>query len=741
MHIAHLLSLDRPSDISKALYSLPRGLEKTYDDIFEQIMSQDEGLRDIALRSFQWLLARDGKSGSGHLIAAVCQDSEKDEPYPVDISPEVILKACRNLIIVDRNLWDVSAYGVFCFAHLSVQEYCETRLWSSQQAVHSYAAKICLFALLHSETVGTSVPMRPGSETKPTTLIDSYLKQFADEFWLYHLLRGCSPDAPYLDKRLQSLLSQFLNFSDEIASGFRKWASESCEHQRHQLMLFWCKRAKQRRVTLRVPYLLKCSHSAPFICFFGLDNLLQASEEIFNIPPLHEILRQNIPIISHLSTLRMLRSIMLPLLEADAQGVHMYLRKHTSAQWVKREYWMLSQGQWLDNTVEILVILAILVHALGIADAKEICGSILAELISFSHDNHARREEIEAGIIKVLSLGTNPFFSGPGNHRFPVAAVVLFYLEGLDRRVTGLRRAWPNPKDVWRVPRWRKRWRDDHPFYHDLCQLLVKNGPDTCGDTLVVLSLLGNEQACRLLIQAGADANTESDADARYPTSLIAACATGRLNICRLLIENGADVNSMRHSKHWGTAIVAACGMGHTEVARFLIEHGAEVNQNLEPGTGKFGTALVAASVYGHKDTCEMLVDNGADMSMTTWRISGRHSHAEIVFTNALAAAIWCSWQLTCHFFLSRRFDVNISPEDETGCFRTEGTPLIAATCKGEVNLCKVLLDHGADPNTHPAVHTTRISHCAYGRKLQTCRTSRLEESGHQPDRIRQSAL
>lgn len=99
MHIAHLLSLHRPSDIAKALPNLPRGLEKTYDEIFERIMSQEEGLRDIALRTFHWMLAQDGTSDLEYLLAAVCQDPDGDEVLPVDLDPDVILKACQNLVV------------------------------------------------------------------------------------------------------------------------------------------------------------------------------------------------------------------------------------------------------------------------------------------------------------------------------------------------------------------------------------------------------------------------------------------------------------------------------------------------------------------------------------------------------------------------------------------------------------------------------------------------------------------
>ncbi|KAE9376374.1 hypothetical protein N431DRAFT_479659 [Stipitochalara longipes BDJ] len=99
LHIAHLLSLDRPSDIEKALPNLPKSLEKTYSEIFDRITSPDNSLRDIAIRTFHWLLARDGNADVEQLLAIVCQDLENDGISPVDIDPETILKACQNLVV------------------------------------------------------------------------------------------------------------------------------------------------------------------------------------------------------------------------------------------------------------------------------------------------------------------------------------------------------------------------------------------------------------------------------------------------------------------------------------------------------------------------------------------------------------------------------------------------------------------------------------------------------------------
>jgi hypothetical protein len=99
LHIAHLLSLDRPSDIAKALPNLPRGLEKTYGEIFDRITSPDNSLRDIAIRTFHWMLARDGNADIEQLLLIVCQDPDNDVINPIDIDPETILKACQNLVV------------------------------------------------------------------------------------------------------------------------------------------------------------------------------------------------------------------------------------------------------------------------------------------------------------------------------------------------------------------------------------------------------------------------------------------------------------------------------------------------------------------------------------------------------------------------------------------------------------------------------------------------------------------
>jgi hypothetical protein len=197
LHLAHLLSLDRPSDISKALQSLPRGLEKTYGEIFERITNPDNSLREIAIRTFLWLLAQGGAAVGDQLLAVVCQDLDADEIHPVDIDPETVLKACQNLVVQDKHLlipppppppphharpltpppppspprlkWGSSRKSLFRFAHLSVQEYCEKIQWT-QQVAHTFAAKTCfLFLLQPPETLPVISQSASTSQISSTT--------------------------------------------------------------------------------------------------------------------------------------------------------------------------------------------------------------------------------------------------------------------------------------------------------------------------------------------------------------------------------------------------------------------------------------------------------------------------------------------------------------------------------------------------------------------------------------------
>ncbi len=126
------------------------------------------------------------------------------------------------------------------------------------------------------------------------------------------------------------------------------------------------------------------------------------------------------------------------------------------------------------------------------------------------------------------------------------------------------------------------------------------------------LMLAANEdqaKIAKLLIENGADVNTESPRD---ETALTSASYSGSAGIVKLLLEKGAEVNRVASLRYGGgTALMKAVSQGSLEVAQLLLEHGADINSRDEQGN----TALTLAAARrspGTADVVKLLLDKGA---------------------------------------------------------------------------------------------------------------------------------
>jgi hypothetical protein len=162
----------------------------------------------------------------------------------VDIDPEAVLKACQNLVVQEEeyDLFNVNDRSrsptlvrrvtrrpghpswipppftrpQFRFAHLSVQEYCETIQWT-QQVAQSFAAKICLLFLLQPEDQfppKLQLFLGSGPSASPSHAI---LRRFANSSWIYHTQRCWDPGVTGQDERLTALATRFLGFPNETS--------------------------------------------------------------------------------------------------------------------------------------------------------------------------------------------------------------------------------------------------------------------------------------------------------------------------------------------------------------------------------------------------------------------------------------------------------------------------------------------------------------------------------------------
>lgn len=225
------------------------------------------------------------------------------------------------------------------------------------------------------------------------------------------------------------------------------------------------------------------------------------------------------------------------------------------------------------------------------------------------------------------------------------------------------------------------------------------------------------------LLKAGANPNAALPSGI---TVLMTAARTGNPDVVRLLLEHGADVNA-KGTEYGETALVWAAEENHAAAAQVLIAHGADVNARsteLKREKDRFGlegvltilphgywTPLMYAARQGSLDAAKTLVDTGANLNLT-----------DPDGTTALEIAIINGHFDTAALLTERGADPNIS--DSAGMAALYATVDIHTL--GEVfghpahptsdkltalDLMKILLDHGANPNARLKTPTLERAH------------------------------
>lgn len=227
---------------------------------------------------------------------------------------------------------------------------------------------------------------------------------------------------------------------------------------------------------------------------------------------------------------------------------------------------------------------------------------------------------------------------------------------------------------------------------------------------LLQASRTGDTALMEVLLEAGADpalAHPEGE------TPLMAAALTGRVDGVRLLLARGADVNAADLFQDQ-TALMWAAAEGHVEVVDTLLEAGADPNLQAyvtelterhhgDHPSGGF-TALMFAAREGHEAIVRTLVANGADLSMT----NGDARDGLLGATAPIIAIINDRFDLAKTMY-DLGADVNdgglywaVDMHDATTDMRARDGSRLRADHPNELtalDLVKVLLDRGADPN------------------------------------------
>lgn len=118
---------------------------------------------------------------------------------------------------------------------------------------------------------------------------------------------------------------------------------------------------------------------------------------------------------------------------------------------------------------------------------------------------------------------------------------------------------------------------------------------------LHLAAFFGHEDAARLLLEHGADANVVARHESLKVAPLHSAAAGGHAGIVRLLLEAGADANARQEGGF--RPLHAAAQNGDRESAEALLEHGADPAAATDEGK----TAAELAAAAGHDDLADFV--------------------------------------------------------------------------------------------------------------------------------------
>ncbi|MEH1793746.1 ankyrin repeat domain-containing protein [Nostoc sp.] len=236
---------------------------------------------------------------------------------------------------------------------------------------------------------------------------------------------------------------------------------------------------------------------------------------------------------------------------------------------------------------------------------------------------------------------------------------------------------------------------------------------------LLIAAYYGNKDIVELLITSGASVDVVDDSG---ETPLHKASFKGHQDVVKLLITNGAQIDAK--ASDGCTSLYLAAWDQHREIAQLLLDYGAvmepdiavmlgdielvkhylysglDVNSFLVKGLNKGESWLISAISSRNKNLVELLLNCGANVNekMKSKNVSPLHR----------ASATGCLD--ICELLIAHGADVNAVGEHGT-------TPLHLATKFGHQNITELLLNCGANVNaldeskSSPLFEAARLHH------------------------------
>jgi hypothetical protein len=180
--IDRLSEMTTQKDIRNSLRTLPDTLTAAYEETYQRILRERDSAPRLAFNAFRWIRSSYEPLRADTLLDAITVEvisNSGEFSHDVTVQANDLSKVCHNLLIWDKSL------NVFQLAHLSVDEYLETKL--STVDSHTELTKVCL-SLVCTPSVWGDYDQE--ARTEPTQYKNRHLLLHAATFWLWHLSRA-----------------------------------------------------------------------------------------------------------------------------------------------------------------------------------------------------------------------------------------------------------------------------------------------------------------------------------------------------------------------------------------------------------------------------------------------------------------------------------------------------------------------------------------------------------------------
>lgn len=177
----------------------------------------------------------------------------------------------------------------------------------------------------------------------------------------------------------------------------------------------------------------------------------------------------------------------------------------------------------------------------------------------------------------------------------------------------------------------------------------------------------------------------------KHPLNI--ACYFGFFEVVKFMIENGYNVDQKDKYKR-RTPLHNACIKGHLEIVQYLVEKGADIHKK---DKDKWD-ALYFASKKGILDVVKFLLSKGANPNNKYGKRNETCLHIAIRYEN---------FETAIELIKGGAKDFIVHQEDDYASL------LNYACSAGKMDLVKVLIEHGADPNIADLFGETALMYAA----------------------------